>query len=247
MAVISLVSPKGGAGKTTLALLLACCFTEKGHKVCVIDADVNAHIANFWAGKRETPAPFTIKRLGLKDAQGRIIDLNRLIIEADQTHDIVIVDNEGTGNLDAAKAAGLSNLVITPLKATALDAAEAANAINAVADVAERLKRHIPHYLLFSNMSAMISSRVHKSLKAQLLGAKIDVVPEQLVNREAYNIMFMKGRTLAELTIKDVSGLEAARNNADVIATGILDILSGDNADEIAETLIKSVQAGKGA
>uniref|UniRef100_UPI0030DD2402 ParA family protein n=4 Tax=Pseudomonadota TaxID=1224 RepID=UPI0030DD2402 len=51
MPAISVANPKGGAGKTTLTLVLASELARSGAAVTVIDADPNAIIAG-WGRKR---------------------------------------------------------------------------------------------------------------------------------------------------------------------------------------------------
>lgn len=54
MPVIAFSSPKGGAGKTTAATLLATVLAQRGASVAVIDADPNKNVVD-WAklpGKR---------------------------------------------------------------------------------------------------------------------------------------------------------------------------------------------------
>jgi chromosome partitioning protein len=57
MPVIAFSSPKGGAGKTTAAMVLATVLAERGATVTVIDADPNKNVAE-WAklpGKPDSP------------------------------------------------------------------------------------------------------------------------------------------------------------------------------------------------
>jgi chromosome partitioning protein len=61
MAVISIGNPKGGAGKTTLALVLADTLATNGARVTVIDADPNAIIEK-WAQKRRGREGFALSR-----------------------------------------------------------------------------------------------------------------------------------------------------------------------------------------
>jgi CO dehydrogenase maturation factor len=44
---------KGGAGKTTLAALLARRLVERGHPVWAVDADINQHLAVALGGDEE--------------------------------------------------------------------------------------------------------------------------------------------------------------------------------------------------
>jgi cellulose biosynthesis protein BcsQ len=64
MPTISFIQPKGGAGKSTSALILA---TElaKGAKVIVIDADPNAPIAK-WSSRGRGPAIWKLFRRAKK-------------------------------------------------------------------------------------------------------------------------------------------------------------------------------------
>ena len=46
MHTIALISRKGGAGKSTLAIGLAVAATEAGHKVCLLEADPLGTVSN---------------------------------------------------------------------------------------------------------------------------------------------------------------------------------------------------------
>ena len=64
MPIIALSSPKGGAGKTTAACILAGVLAEGGATVTVIDADPNKNIAD-WAALPGCPESLAV----VKDAQ----------------------------------------------------------------------------------------------------------------------------------------------------------------------------------
>ena len=55
MPVIAFSSPKGGAGKTTAATVLATVLAERGASVTVIDADPNRNVVD-WARLPGKPA-----------------------------------------------------------------------------------------------------------------------------------------------------------------------------------------------
>ena len=50
MPVISLCSPKGGAGKTTTAALVATVLADQGESVTIIDADPNKAVMRWATG-----------------------------------------------------------------------------------------------------------------------------------------------------------------------------------------------------
>ena len=54
MPVISLCSPKGGAGKTTTAALVATVLADQGESVTIIDADPNKAVMR-WADSARRP------------------------------------------------------------------------------------------------------------------------------------------------------------------------------------------------
>ena len=57
MPVITFSSPKGGAGKTTAACILASMLAEQGATVTIIDADPNQFVQE-WAQLPGLPPPF---------------------------------------------------------------------------------------------------------------------------------------------------------------------------------------------
>jgi chromosome partitioning protein len=92
MPTISFVSPKGGVGKTTAAVLLATEIASKGKAVTLIDADANKPISA-WARLPGRPENLTV----VSDVQeDTVIDR---IEQAEAESPFVIIDLEGTANL----------------------------------------------------------------------------------------------------------------------------------------------------
>ena len=59
MKTVAIISQKGGAGKTTLALHLATSAALKGRNTAIIDLDPQASAAN-WADRREAVLPVVL-------------------------------------------------------------------------------------------------------------------------------------------------------------------------------------------
>src|SRR5689334_1778198 len=113
--VISFASPKGGAGKSTSAVMLACELAQSGRKVTVIDADPNRPVFR-WAQRPGKPESLTV----LQDVtEETIIDT---IESASTGSNFVIVDLEGTASIMVALAISRADLVIIPSQGSQLDA-----------------------------------------------------------------------------------------------------------------------------
>ena len=59
MPVIPFVSPKGGCGKSTSAVLLASYLAESGHSVTIIDADPNRPVSR-WSKRPGKPKNLSV-------------------------------------------------------------------------------------------------------------------------------------------------------------------------------------------
>lgn len=217
MAVISMLSTKGGAGKTTMTLVLAGELARMGQTVTVIDADPNAPLLD-WIAQRKT-TPFAI-------IEGKGATIEQTILAADSKSDFVLVDVEGVTEKTMTKVAALSNLVLTPLQPSAVDAREAAKVIAMVNDLGEQIGRDIKHTVVFTRIPTALTARIYRTISAHLQGAYIDVLPQRLCDREAYRAMMMYKKTLQELVQTQVSGLLAARENADAFMSGVVTALT---------------------
>lgn len=215
MPVISFANPKGGAGKTTSALLLATELAEKGAHVTVIDADPE-HWISGWAALPGKPDALTVRS---DVAEDTIVDL---IEEAASTAQFVIVDLEGTASLMVANAIGMSDLVIIPSQGASMDAKGAAKTIKLIRNQARMARREIPHLVLLTRTSAAVASRALKNVRDQLDKAGIAVFTTSIVERAAYRDILDFGGPLSGLNRDQVSNLDKAIANARDFAGEVL-------------------------
>lgn len=217
MPVITFASPKGGAGKTTSALVLATQLALK-RPVTVIDADVNRPI-DAWSRLPDKPANITV----VADiTEANILDK---IEAAAATDPFVIVDLEGTASLTAALAISSADLVIIPLQASQLDANQAARALAQVKQQERVARRSIPTRVLFTRSSPAIRTKTSRALAAELADNGVACFETQLVEREAFKALFSFGGTLENLTTDQVSSSRNAILNARAYAAEVLAVL----------------------
>jgi len=215
MPTISFIQPKGGAGKSTSALILAA-ELAKGAQVIVIDADPNAPIAKWFSRGGKGASNLEIVQAGKEDS---IFDL---VEEAEKKAAFVIVDTEGVADLQAAYAVSASDFVIIPSQGSALDQDNAAKAIKLIQDQERQLRRKIPHAVLFTRVNAAIRSRGMAAAESQLAKRGIDVFETRIVEREVFKAIFSFNTTIDNLNPAQVSGMDKAKTNARAFASEVI-------------------------
>lgn len=227
MPVISFVSPKGGVGKTTGAVLLATQLARRA-PVIVIDADPNRPIAT-WAGLRSGVPNL---RVVTDVTQDTIIDK---IEEAAAEAPFVVVDCEGTASLTVAYAIGASDLVVVPTQGSQLDARQAARAISLVKNEEKRSRRKILHAVLLTRTSPTIRPRTLGFIQDQLAQHGVAMFNTQLHEREAFRAMFSFGGSLESLDTSQVANLDRAMDNAHAFAAEVIATLKAGAAGPAAD------------
>lgn len=220
MPTIVFASPKGGAGKSTSAVVLATELARRGAKVIVIDADPNRPVSQ-WAGRPGRPETLTVLA---ETTEASIID--DIEAAADRVP-FVIVDLEGTASMTVAYAISRADLVIVPTQGSQLDAAEAAKAIRLIRQQERAFGRRIPYAVLLTRTSAAIRPRTLQHIREEMERNNVPVLNTQMHEREAFRAIFSFGGVLQSLSANQVSGLEAAMKNAQALAVEVVDLLKG--------------------
>lgn len=197
--IVSILSPKGGCGKSTSTLTLATVFANNPElSVAVIDADPRQSIARVWLQKRQS------EKLGnplfkvISDpSDGSILDTLEL---ADKEHDLVFVDLEGVAGLMASYAASASDMCIIPMRPSALDGDAAGAALKMIKDTGRAARREVPSRILITQTDAAIVTKSHKELLAELDGGGVKRLQTELMRRAPFERVMAEGRTLFELS-----------------------------------------------
>lgn len=218
MPTIVFASPKGGAGKSTSAVLLATELALKGAGVTILDADPNKPVS-LWAKRAGCPENLIVVA---NISESTIIDE---IESAAQKTSFVIVDLEGTASMMVAYAISRADLVIIPTQGSQLDAAEAAKAIKLIRQQEKAFTKKIPYAILFTRTSAAIKPRTLQHIQEEFKKHNILSFHTQLHEREAYRALFSFGGTLEALNPQQVSNLDAAVVNARAFAGEVVTML----------------------
>lgn len=223
MPTIAFVNPKGGAGKTTAALLLALGLSHQGRRVAMVDADPNRPLVH-WASLPGKPDTITVHPAPME------MDLPDALREARGKADWVILDTEGSARAGLAFAAAKPDMVITPLASSTLEALQALKAADMVQEASRKLRRPIIHVCIFTRLPAAIRPRSLRQVVELLKERGIEILPTAIIEKEAFRALFAIGGDMAALSQAGVHGASAAAANAAAFVEAVTALLEPEGA-----------------
>jgi chromosome partitioning protein len=114
--IIAITQQKGGAGKTTLAAILATGAAEAGQSVLCLDIDPQGSLT-MWRQLRQEQSPTLL--VTVEAAAGhRVCDVAEL---ARRDYDLVLIDAPPHAETETRQAIRSATLVLTPMQPSPLD------------------------------------------------------------------------------------------------------------------------------
>lgn len=218
MPTIVFASPKGGAGKSTSAFILATSLAHRGAPVTVIDADPNRPLAR-WARRDGKPDNLTVVE---QTSENSIIET---IEAAAKETPFVVVDLEGTASQMATFAISRADLVVIPSKGSQLDAIEAVAAVRLVGQCEQMINAPIPCAVLFTQTNPAINTRTLSAIEDQLRSRGVRLFDVRIHEREAYKAVFSYGGTLWTLTNDQARNIPVAIENANAFTVEVVKMI----------------------
>ncbi len=184
MHTIAVISQKGGAGKTTLAVHLAS-EAARSRVALIVDADPQA-TASRWSEWRSGRDPEVIP------CGAPSLLAGQLKKAADLGAEVAVIDTPPHADAMARQAAGLANLILIPCRPRAFDLA----AIEATAELVRSSRR--PAFVVF-NAGPPRAPLIYRDA-AELIqgGFKLPIAPVVLPERAAFYHSAAKGHTAPE-------------------------------------------------
>lgn len=183
MPTIAIISQKGGAGKTTLAINLAVAAQGAGRVALVIDTDPQA-TASQWAAWRHDTPPEVIDspppRLAAK-----------VNAAAEQGAELIVIDTPPHADSAARAAVEVADLVLIPCRPSAFDL----SAIQTTAKLVQLLRK--PAYVVFT-AGPPNAPRVYQEAGELVEGFGTPPCPVMLPDRAAYRHASAEGRSVTE-------------------------------------------------
>ena len=221
MPVISFISSKGGAGKSTSAMVLAQALANQNVGVSLIDADPNQDNAG-WGYAAGPRACLTIYPSSQDAPQITENTIQDVIEEASTKDPFVLVDLEGTASLLHSYAIAASDFVIIPMQGKYLDAKQTAKVVGLIRREGRARRREIPHAVIITREPPAIKPRALKRAVMQLDEHGIEQLYCRLAERDAYDAIYSASMTLYELTQEIVNNPTAAIREANDFAAAVV-------------------------
>jgi chromosome partitioning protein len=206
--IVSMVSQKGGVGKSILARLMACIFASLGWKVKIADLDIGQGTIFHWRTRRlenkiEPDVP--VEQFGTVD---------KALALGDQ-YDMLILDGAPHATSSTRAMAEKSHLTAIPT-GLSLD-----DLVPAVVLAHDLVKHGVPRERIVFVLCRVGDSEIEiQEARAYLEKAGYDVLPGAIPEMTGYRRANDKGRALTETSFKTLN------QHAEEVAQGIVDRIS---------------------
>ena len=212
MSIITIATSKGGAGKTTLAQILAGNVAARGHRVAAIDADYN-HTLSDWVRNFEHRSIDVRHELDEKKLIG-------LAEELEAVHDLLVIDTAGAAMQATVFAIGCADLVLIPCQLSSADVVEAAKTKQLVESAARMTRREIPVRAVLTDYQpgTLVGAHVERELAA----CGLEPVRTRLHRLVAFKEMTFTG----DVPSSGTAGTQVANLIEDVATLGALPFLT---------------------
>lgn len=222
MPILAYVNPKGGAGKSTSALVLATQLSLQTD-VTLIDADPNRTV-KLWAAPQKNLGRLTVVDGATED------NLLNMIDDAVKKTPFVILDMEGTASRLVGLAVSHADLTIIPVQGSQPDAAMAGKALNLIKQSEQTIRRGNPTFtlrytVLMTRTPLVARSRTLRSVEENFIDADMPMLDTELNERDAFKAMLSYACPLESLTDKEAPNVPKAIDNARQYAMEVVEIL----------------------
>jgi len=182
MKIVAIVSQKGGAGKTTLAVHLATAAAAAKHSTAIIDLDPQG-TATSWGDRRKADSPEVVS--------GQAIRLPALLKAAEQNGaKFLVLDTAPNADQTASLACRAADVVLIPCRPSTFDL-EAIETTLLLAKAASK-----PAYVVLNAVPPR--SGIGKEASEGLAARGAQVAPFHLTHRAAFTHGVIDGRTASE-------------------------------------------------
>ncbi|MFG1240318.1 MULTISPECIES: ParA family protein [Hyphomicrobiales] len=229
--IFAIANPKGGSGKTTVAIILAGEFARHGYSTAIVDADPQGSSYQWHASSvARGLSPEGVDLVRAPDEKALTQAIERL-----DSYDVVVVDTPGYYGSVLVQSALRADLVVLPCKVHTFDASQVVRTIRNLQQHADEAKLPMSqHRVLFNEYDSLDrNTRPLREVLAYLNAENVPVCANALYRRITYRTMTSGHGTLYQMSDKDES-IRKARYNADQVVRELLAASQGVTQDDSA-------------
>jgi chromosome partitioning protein len=208
--LIAVATEKGGVGKSTLSTNLAGLIASKGHRVLLVDTDIDNQKGRYsyaWGTTRRSEE--SLPHVSLAMGQGKVYaDL----VAHREAYEVVIVDVPAGRGVEMVDACLAADVIVIPVGIGQFDT----SGLEPMLLIANRLKTERPatRILVVLNSVPPNAKRDLQDSREMLEGLKdyFKPVSKTIFNRQAFRDSSKTGRAVTELKRKDPRATEELTN-----------------------------------
>lgn len=203
--ILTVISQKGGTGKTTIVLNIAVCASQKGQNTLLIDADEQGS-ALAWAEMREADPLFSV--VGMPKAT-----IHKELPSIAKNYDLCVIDCPPRLQKIARSAIASSDGVVIPVGPSPLDLWAVEEMVELMEEVADF---HDVKSAFVINRK-VVGTAIAKGVRQGLRSFDIPVLKSGLSQRVAFAEAAATGRGVSEYEPKSKATTEARKLTNEVI------------------------------
>jgi chromosome partitioning protein len=173
--IISLISSKGGVGKTTTVMAVGAELRRRGFSILGLDADPERRLYRW--GQVRNDEGFVIVD-GINET-----NINATIASRAADFDYVFCDLAGFGSLTMLYAIGQSDLVLVPTLTSDMDLEATIKIFRLAKDASNQLRHAAPAIAFLNRTPAAINPRTLAHTRKELAAESIPILPCELIDR----------------------------------------------------------------
>jgi chromosome partitioning protein len=206
--IISILNEKGGVGKTTMAVNLACALKERGHNILLVDSDEQGSAKNWHVRNGGERLPLVILD---------VITIDKDIQVYLPHYDFIIVDGAPQLTIMAAKTVKCSDVVLIPVTPSQLDVDASAHIVGLIKERQSFIDEKPKAAFLINRQIG--NTRIGREIRTVLTDFELPIFTQGTTNRVAYAESVSQGHSV--LDGKDVTAINEMRT----IATELLEFI----------------------
>ncbi len=219
MSVVAIISTKGGAGKSTVAVHLAVAAALKKRRPLLIDFDKRQLSVLLWAKglRKKARTPAFLK--------GNIETLAADIAVASRRHDLIIIDVAAGGGDNVRDIASIAEHVLVPVRASAFDMSATRNTFDLLRKSADSTEPVGIAHMNALGKAAIVLNCAPKRQSAKWR-AELEDALQDCGGDEAPIIGTLSDRCAYSTAIENGQGVTEEQDDPDAVAE-ILDLYDG--------------------